>query len=269
MNIVLKHAIKDWIPPALLRWLTGARAAGEDWGRPSLGLDGIRLPGGNRFHLRPTVADQNVFRQVFLDREYTFREMARAGELYAAYGDSEAPLIIDAGANIGAASVWFALTFPKATIIAIEPDRGNYGLLQQNTERFANIIPVNAAIASTSGSLYLCDPGQGAWGYRTAAEPTAHSYSVPSMTVEEIMDKAPGRLPFILKIDIEGAESDLFQRPCARIDSFPLVTIELHDWMLPGQSNSRNFLRWHVEKNRDLVFRGENAFSIANTPLAA
>ena len=106
------------------------------------------------------------------------------------------------------------------------------------------------------------DPGQGDWGFRTASHATAGSYSVPAITVEEAVAKAPRTTPFILKMDIEGAESELFSRPSVLIENFPMIAIELHDWMLPGESNSRNFLKWHVEHERDLVFRGENAFSI-------
>jgi hypothetical protein len=50
------------------------------------------------------------------------------------------------------------------------------------------------------------------------------------------------------------------------IDRFPLLVIELHDWLLPGQSTSRNFLREIALRDRDFVYRGENIFSIANQP---
>jgi hypothetical protein len=85
-----------------------------------------------------------------------------------------------------------------------------------------------------------------------------------AMTLEQVMAKSQGTL-FILKIDIEGAESDLFSRHTEELDRFPLVIIELHDWLLPRESNSCNFLKWYVEKGRDFVHFGENVFSISNT----
>jgi FkbM family methyltransferase len=179
------------------------------------------------------------------------------------YAACEKPLIIDAGANIGAASVWFALTYPKATIVAVEPDRDNFELLKRNTIGFPSVLPINAAIASETGTLYLSDPGQGAWAYRTASQPSERSYSVPAITIDDLMNRVEARTPFILKIDIEGAELDLFSQHTNHFDSFPIVAIELHDWMLPREANSRNFLKWHALKSRDFVFRGENAFSIA------
>jgi len=263
MNPLLKHAIKELVPPFILQWMSGTGRDNDSWGRPTFSFVGARLPGGRKFHMRSSRADHEVFRQVFVDREYSFAGIALASELTEFYEACKDPLIIDAGANIGAASVWLALTYPKATIIAIEPDRENYELLKKNTKEFPLIIPINAAIASVSGSLYLTDTGQGAWAYRTTSQATANSYAVPSMTVEDVLARVPEKTPFVFKIDIEGAESEMFSNPSVKIDNFPMVAIELHDWMLPRQTNSRNFLRWHIEHNRDLVFRGENAFSIA------
>ncbi|MFL6694040.1 MAG: FkbM family methyltransferase, partial [Ramlibacter sp.] len=67
------------------------------------------------------------------------------------------------------------------------------------------------------------------------------------------------------KIDIEGFEANLFSANCEWIDLFPLLIIELHDWLLPRQGNSRAFLREIAQRDRDFVFRGENVFSISNT----
>jgi len=42
--------------------------------------------------------------------------------------------------------------------------------------------------------------------------------------------------PFIAKIDIEGAEFDLFRENLEWVDATPIITIELHDWHTPGCS---------------------------------
>jgi hypothetical protein len=71
-------------------------------------------------------------------------------------------------------------------------------------------------------------------------------------------------VPFLCKIDIEGGERELFAEQTGWIDCFPLLVIELHDWLLPGQGVSRHFLREMAVRDRDFVYRGENVFSIAN-----
>lgn len=43
--------------------------------------------------------------------------------------------IIDAGGNIGLASLWFARAFPEARITTIEPDPNTFAMLATNLER--------------------------------------------------------------------------------------------------------------------------------------
>jgi FkbM family methyltransferase len=264
MHDLVKSTLKDMLPPGLVRLLRPKNGPSDAWGTVRYGLHGLRLPGGRRFIYRPSRPDRVVCSQIFFQRDYATEHLGRSQEILDFYEACPDPIIVDAGANIGAAAVWFSLTYPKAKILAVEPDVSNYELLKRNAISFPSVVPLNAAIAARSGTLYLNDPGVGAWGYRTAEQPTARSYAVEAMTLEQVIAKTGGT-PFILKIDIEGAESDLFSRHSADLNRFPLVIIELHDWMLPGESNSRNFLKWHVEMERDFVYFNENVFSISNT----
>jgi hypothetical protein len=72
--------------------------------------------------------------------------------------------------------------------------------------------------------------------------------------------------PLICKIDIEGGEKELFQANDAWVDRFPLIIIELHDWLAPGTST--NFLSAISKRNIHLVFRGENTFCFNNDLLS-
>ena len=44
-------------------------------------------------------------------------------------------LYIDAGANIGLTSIYFANKFPNAKIVALEPEIDNYIILQKNIQK--------------------------------------------------------------------------------------------------------------------------------------
>ena len=50
------------------------------------------------------------------------------------------------------------------------------------------------------------------------------------------------------------------------MDKFKIIIIEIHDWMLPSQDISTNFiysLTKSMKKNkRDLILKGENLISI-------
>ena len=96
--------------------------------------------------LRPQQTDAHVWTQVLVDAEYSF-----ATKL----GDWQPKTILDAGANIGLASTFFALHFPNATIVAVEPDPGNFKMLEINTMRFGNVHRVNSGLWSKPTGLSL------------------------------------------------------------------------------------------------------------------
>lgn len=269
MKSGFRSILIDCIPPILLKvlkkFLRTKPAIQNPWQSLQIpALSPLVLPGGKKFEFRPSVADREVCRQVFINQDYDLKRLQRYGDIMGWYQQSEKPVIIDAGANIGAASLWFSLTFPKAKIIAVEPDIGNFNVLSSNCREVSNVIPLQAAIASAAGSLFLSDPGGGGWAYRTKKVESPESYVVKAMTIEEIFEFSESGTPFLLKIDIEGAEADLFSRHSELFDKFPLIIIELHDWMLPSEGTSTHFLRWHTEKNRDFVHINENIFSISN-----
>ncbi len=70
--------------------------------------------------------------------------------------------------------------------------------------------------------------------------------------------------PFLVKIDIEGAEKELFQQNTEWMAKTPVIIVELHDWMLPGQRVALPFLRSLCQLDRDFISMGENVLSIAN-----
>lgn len=262
MNPIVKSWLKGIIPSAL-RALTKNQGRSEIRLAPTFDSNLVRLPGGLKFRLRPTKEDHSVFQQVFLDNEYRVDGFPQGSSLQHTHNVHDQLLIIDAGANIGASAIWFSLTYPKAIILAVEPDAGNFELLKENCSAFPNITPINAALAPIAGSVFLFDPGKGDWGFRTSAVAVQGGRAVTALTIEDLIKLCPKARPFILKVDIEGAEDELFRTPSPSLSRFPLVAIEIHDWMLPGQANSQSFLRWHVDHKRDLLFNGENAFSFS------
>ena len=228
------------------------------------------IEGGHRLTHRGTDADRAVIRQVFTERAYALDRLEAWPGLarYVRAGGAPAkPLIVDLGAHIGAASVWFALRHPDAQVIALEPDPANFDLLRENAAGFPHIKPLRRAIARHPGSVNLIDPGRGSWAMRASAEPGVTRGTrvgeVEAVSIDQLLEDAPGTVPFILKMDIEGAEGDVFTTHWQAFARFPLVIVELHDWLLPGMGTSRPFLRWHTAHNRDLVPVGGNLFSVA------
>ena len=71
----------------------------------------INVPGLPRpISVRLNGTDAYIFRKVFIGQQYDYSLPA------------DPKVIIDAGAHVGHATAWFSARFPRATIIAIEPD---------------------------------------------------------------------------------------------------------------------------------------------------
>ena len=218
------------------------------------------------FHFRAdSEGDRGVVQQMFICRDYDLglweqgrRLLSLASKLASAGIEA---LIIDAGANIGGAAVFFQQIIPNSKLICIEPDPANCRLCLKNIEGF-NALLLEKAISSVSGEVLLYDPGQGDWGFRTGAPADEREgLIIQSINIEKILELYAGGAEYlIVKIDIEGAESDLFLTNCEWMDIFPCVIIELHDWMLPGEGTSLNFFKQIASRKFDYIQRGENIF---------
>ena len=88
-------------------------------------------------------------------------------EIRALYSRIERPLILDLGANIGLGTLYFAKNWPKAHIIAVEPDDRNFRVLKANVEGMSNITPIEGAVASEDGVVQITNPDDEAWALRT------------------------------------------------------------------------------------------------------
>ena len=215
--------------------------------------------------------DYLVIRQIFVNEDYGLGKLRRAGELHDIYmsivRNGKTPLIIDCGANCGMAIRYFTETFPEAHVVAVEPEPANMALARSNNAS-GNVAYQLAGIGSTDTRANIRDPGEGNWAYQVE-ENAGGDVSIISLNSLLAKYDSARYAPFMVKIDIEGFEANLFEKNTEWIDRFPLLIIELHDWMLPGQASSRNFLQEISRRRRDFVFHGENVFSIANGPVGA
>lgn len=221
---------------------------------------------GRPFVHRGSTADFGVLKQIFKKRDYALDRHRRGPDIVREYERimqaGRRALIVDAGANIGASAVWFGKAFPQAQIAAFEPDSENCQLLARNTADL-NVEVHQAAVSSADGFVDLADPGIGEWGYQTQVNASGAIKSIGlNAFVGQKIDE--GFEPLIAKIDIEGAEGELFSQQTDWVSKFPLIIIELHDWLRPGQGTSHSFLRTIAPLNRDFVYSGENIFSFRN-----
>jgi FkbM family methyltransferase len=189
------------------------------------------------FYLRVPSTDVSTFRQIFMDRLYNF-DVSRAPTT-----------IIDAGANIGLTSILFSNRFPESKIVAIEPSNENFEILKLNVAPYHNIIPIRGALWHENVKIDLVDPGLGEWGFMTEAQNGSEKcydgivlnkclQEVQGITLDTIMEEQRIMHVDIFKIDIEGAEREVFSNSFSWIDKVDGLIIELHERMKSGSNRS-------------------------------
>jgi FkbM family methyltransferase len=217
-----------------------------------------------KIHVRIGESDVAAVRQIFRDGGYGIdfksptgnRILARYTEILTS---GSIPVIVDAGANIGAATILFLSQFPQAHVVSIEPEIGNFSILKKNTTHRAQVHAIQAAIGSTEGYVAIKADGLG-W----AAQTERALSGVPIITMKSAFNVIPNGAPFIAKVDIEGFESDLFSENLDWLDEIFVVYIEPHDWMLPGQGTSRSFQRAMGLRDFELFIGGETLTYVRN-----
>ncbi|MEC7784127.1 MAG: FkbM family methyltransferase [Bacteroidota bacterium] len=174
---------------------------------------------------RPS-SDYDVLCQVIFEAEYETASTA----LELNFQPRETITIIDAGANIGLTSRFFAERFPLSVIYALEPDSQNFKMLLKNVENFGTIKPLQKALSAAQGKRF--DIGKSMRDGADWAKTTQESSSgkIPGVTLQELLNEGTGFFD-LLKIDIEGAERFIFDKQASQdfLDKTRVLVIEIHD----------------------------------------
>ena len=131
-------------------------------------------------------------KEIFLEEPYRF------------LSESEFPLILDCGANIGLSTIFLKLRMPQSRIIAMEADPNICEVLKYNLNLFGynDIEVVNEAVSTENGSV--CFDNRGGFAGRISA---AGDKGI-QVASKRLKDRLSEKIDF-LKIDIEGAEVDV------------------------------------------------------------
>lgn len=170
-------------------------------------------------------------------------------------------VIIDCGANAGFATVFFKNKYPGSTVIAVEPEDSNYNMLLKNTERYSNIFCLRNGIWNKSTNLEIIDSGQGKWGFTVQEVEHENQHTVKAISLQEIMQLYKLEKIDLLKIDIEGAERNLFEQNYeAWLPYTKCIIIELHNWIMNDCAEVFYKAMSHFKYRK--IVKGENVICI-------
>jgi FkbM family methyltransferase len=175
-------------------------------------------------YVRLNSSDINVFKQVFIEREYQLIEKI----------PERLDVVVDAGANIGLTSIFIATRHTDARIYALEPESGNFELLQKNTAAFRQIHCIRGALWGRDESVQIISPDAQDWAFRVGGRSSADSALVSGYRVGSLASTHDESRISLLKMDIEGAELDVLKDADGWIGMVDNIVIELHERISPG-----------------------------------
>jgi len=229
-------------------------------------------------YLRNSISDHSIFWQCIVQTQYEFNKFPQSKELHNFYKTkiqtNQKVLIIDCGANIGLSAIWLATQFPKAIIFAIEPDLHNYELLKKNTSLYGNRINcLKGAVWNKSARLKIVNPNSGSAAFivqedNSFIEKSSHvddNKSIKAYTIDDICKIADCECPFIVKIDIEGSQKELFKNNTEWVKNTNLICLELEDWLMPWQGTSQPFFSCVSKYPFEYLLGGESIFCFQKT----
>jgi len=125
-------------------------------------------------------------------------------KIYATSLSGRSPRIIDAGANIGMATIFFKRTLPDAKIIAFEADPNVAEVLASNVASFnlENVEIKRSAVSDKRGTMTFMPDGSD--GGRLS-EAGLGGVQVETVRLRDWLQEPVS----LLKLDVEGAETDI------------------------------------------------------------
>ena len=179
----------------------------------------------NRFYLqwnnkklliRENTTDSEVFDYVFIEKYHR-----------PSFEIAKKPIILDLGANVGFSAIDLKKRYPQSKIFCYEMDEGNYKSLILNTNKCKNIYSYNKAVwikneivnydnSSPNDSYHIDNSNK-------------LSKSVIGITIESIFNENQLQFVDFIKMDIEGAEIDIFKSDLNWLKKIKSIKVEVHN----------------------------------------
>ena len=169
---------------------------------------------GRPFYIADSMTFLSGFKDIFKREPYKFNF------------NINSPFIIDCGSNIGLSVIYFKINYPNAKVIAIEPDPLLFEILKKNLESFGfnDVILIQKAVWYEDGIIKFKQEG-GFSGQISNNDDSNEIVEVTSIALDKVLkDKSIG----FLKIDIEGAENEIFTNTSPILNNVDNVFIEYH-----------------------------------------
>lgn len=175
-------------------------------------------------------------------------------------------VVLDIGANIGIAAVYFAASLPNATVHAFEPEPRNCEILRENARAAGRVHVHEYALGAEDGELVLYDSDDeanrgGFSGHELGVNP-ARSRKVPQRHAGRALRELDIDRVDLIKIDTEGAEWEIL----TAMDKTLLANVRVIMGELHGRRDFEllHYLQpmFHIGARKQLKTRLFNFFAV-------
>ena len=140
------------------------------------------------------------------------------------------PRILDCGANVGLASLFFRRLYPDARITAFEADPALFAILDANLRAngAGSLETRHVALWTSTGTVtFQCEGSDSGMISSLPGAVVGRAETVPSLRLRDVLEEGPVDL---LKLDVEGAE-DIVLADCEpALQGVKAIVMDLHEF---------------------------------------
>lgn len=164
---------------------------------PPIGLRAERHGRTVRFRLGD-YQDLEVMRELYVEDEYDVPL------------PDTADVVVDLGANVGLSALDFRARYPTARIFAVEPDPLAFAKLERNVKADPRIEAVNVAVGGEDGERDFFSSHESVVSGFERTRDFQKPIQVRARTLDTLLADLGISHVDVLKVDVEGAERELF-----------------------------------------------------------
>jgi FkbM family methyltransferase len=151
----------------------------------------------------------------FFDLIWELYKPERESDIEYGHYISKGDVVCDVGAHIGTHTIRMLESLAgDGFVVAVEPDRGNFGLLNLNMSQYngSSIMLLNNALAKEDGVMKMYHQERSDYGsmFYSLARKSDKFDLVSTISFKSLFEKINSDVIHLMKVDIEGAEEELF-----------------------------------------------------------
>jgi len=165
-----------------------------------------------------------IYKSIFLKKKFSGFKVT-----------SKMPYIIDGGAHIGISVLYFKLLFPKAEILAFEPNPISFRLLKRNIKqnKLKNIKLINAALSDKKGEeIFFMNKNKPILSWGDAIVKNAwHErgrFKIIKVPAVKLSTYISAKNIDLVKLNIEGAEGKVLKEAENKLSKVKEIIMEFH-----------------------------------------